>query len=130
MLYFAHGKLSRAGKKSLCREVGLLPVFLLLFACLFLGVLIQGVAQFVQNERAPVVTEPARLVRKVANTHTDAGGGVQETLTLVFALESGELRCCVSGRVYRAVPEGSAGLLTHQGTRFRRFDFGRRTVEK
>jgi len=106
-----------------------------LFLILFLGIagwiVGKGVSQFVSNERSPERAEPVAVVRKIEDCWLDPGTNVmQTTLMIVFDLETGEIRCTVPARIYREIPEGVCGTLTHQGTRFRQFDFDGRTVSK
>lgn len=107
-----------------------MSILLILFAGAFVALIGWNVWRWMENERSPVLTEHAYLRRKVTESHLDANGVMNTTLLLVFDLEGKSLKCTVSGRVYRAVREGANGLLTHQGTRFRCFEFDGIRVEK
>lgn len=109
-----------------------MPVIIAIFACFFIFILYQNISRFIKNEQSPVLTEPAHLVDKISDTMTDANGHVSTTLLLVFHVGVGEetLKCSVPGRVYRAVQKDVHGMLTHQGTRFRCFEFNGIRVEK
>lgn len=107
-------------------------LFILLFICAFAYLLIQNVARFVQNENAPLLTQAATLVEKRRVNHRDANNITQTSYTAAFLLaeDQRELRCTLPRRVYNDLEEGAHGLLTHQGTRFQRFEWDGRTVEK
>jgi hypothetical protein len=105
--------------------------FIAIFAGIFIYIIFKGATQYIDNENSPLVTEPAHVVRKINDTHMDANNVMHTTVLIVFALESGEqIRCVVGHRVYRAIPDGASGMLTHQGTRFYRFESGGIVVEK
>lgn len=107
-----------------------MPIFLILFAGAFAALIGWNVWRWMENERSPVLTEPAHLRKKITESHLDANGVMNTTLLLIFDLEGLTLKCTVPGRVYREVREGADGLLTHQGTRFRCFEFEGIRVEK
>lgn len=98
-----------------------MELFVILFVIAFAAVLGAGLARFIRNERSPEVTQRATVKKKRANTQIDPNGVASTTLTLTFQIGDEKLTCGVSGTVYRTISENSSGMLTHQGTRFRRF---------
>lgn len=107
-----------------------MELFAAVIILVFAGLLVRNIAQFIQNENSPVVTEQALVTRKINDTHIDANGVASTTLLICFDVGGQVLKCSVPGRVYRAIPKGASGLLTHQGTRFKAFEFGGCRVEK
>lgn len=101
-----------------------------LFLLVALAVLGVGLYRFLRNESSPTLTQDAVVVRRLDDTHLDPNGVMQETWALEFEIDGQRLRTPVPHRVYRAIPQGSIGRLTHQGTRFYRFDWDGQTVEK
>ncbi|MBQ5545816.1 MAG: hypothetical protein IIU00_09050 [Clostridia bacterium] len=69
-------------------------------------------------------SEEAVLVEKIAETAVGADGIPYDNLLLRFETSRGEVRCYVTGRVYRQVCEGMEGTLTHRGSLFKCFDVG------
>ncbi len=69
-------------------------------------------------------TEKAVLIKKTEETAVNSDGTEYTNLVLRFVTEGGEIKCYVTGRVYRQVCEGMEGMLTHRGTLFKCFDVG------
>ena len=101
-----------------------------LFLLVALAVLGVGLYRFWRNETSPMLTERAEVVRRLDDTHLDPNGAMHETWALEFEIDGQRLRMPVPHRVYRAIPQGARGRLTHQGTRFYRFEWDGQTVEK
>lgn len=104
----------------------------LLFFCVFAALLIKNIAQFIRNENSPVSTQAAVLETKRRRTSMDANHVSHTTFTAEFLLlpEQERLLCHVPRRVYQDLEEGGRGLLTHQGTRFLRFEWEGHVAEK
>ncbi len=107
-----------------------MQVLIVIFIIIFVCTLVVNIKRFIENENSPVVTENAYLRKKINDTHMDANGVVHSSLLLLFDIDGNTIKCVVPGRVYRAVNEGTYGLLTHQGTRFKCFEFNGIKVEK
>lgn len=106
--------------------------WILLFLCVFVGILLSGITRFLQNERSPVVTVPAVLTKKKTSSYVDANHVTTTKYFVEFEIgaDAGILRCAVPYRVYRRLEEGVSGTLTHQGTRFQAFAWNGIRVEK
>lgn len=98
-----------------------MELFTVFFFAVFACIIGLGVKRFIDNERSPELTERAVVERKIADTSVDANGVASTSLVIVFRIGEQKLKCAVNGRVYRAMPEHVSGMLTHKGTRFRRF---------
>jgi hypothetical protein len=86
----------------------------------------KAIAQWLDNNRSPVLSEPARFVAKRAQTSGDVGGRVSTWYFVTFELPSGDRKeFSVRGKEYGMLTEGDEGLLTYQGTRYHRFERGR-----
>lgn len=101
-----------------------------MFFLVLLAVVGVSLYRFWRNESSPILTQAAVVVRRLDDTHMDPNGAMHETWALEFETDGQRLRMPVSHRVYRTIPQGAKGRLTHQGTRFYRFDWDGRTVEK
>lgn len=104
--------------------------FIAIFVVLFICILAINVKRFIDNEKSPVITEPAYLKNKKSSTSTDENGCMSTTLYLVFETNDNIIKCTVPNRIYRAVRENTHGMLTHQGTRFKSFEFNGIRIEK
>jgi hypothetical protein len=86
--------------------------------------LVQGGAQWQQNNASPELTVAAKVVTK--RQDTDGGRNDTSVRTSYFAtfeLLSGErLELPVPGGQFGLLAEGDQGQLTHQGTRFKGFE--------
>lgn len=104
--------------------------FIAIFIVIFICILAINVKRFIDNEKSPVVTEPAYLKNKQSSTSTDANGCMNTTFYLVFVTGDKIIKCSVPNRIYRAVAENTHGILVHQGTRFKSFEFDGIRIEK
>ena len=105
--------------------------FALIAVCVFMILLIRSILEFFQNEASPELTQTAVLRKKRRHT-TNNNGTMSTTFTAEFDIkETGEsIRCHIPRRVWKELEENTLGLLTHQGTRFRRFEWNGQSVEK
>ena len=106
--------------------------FGLIVVCAFVVILVRNITEFFNNENSPELTQAAILRRKRQYTTTDNNGAISTSYAAEFEIrESGEsIRCHISRRVWKALEENTLGQLTHQGTRFRRFEWNGKSVEK
>ncbi len=111
-------------------------LFAIIFAVVFLTILIRGIRQWHRNNQSPVLTRMVTVVSKrrhvdhhtnpVAGDITGAHGYHTTTSSIYYVTfqdESGkreEFR--LSGKDYGMIAERDVGLLTSQGTRFRKFE--------
>ncbi len=93
---------------------------------------IKSFAQFIQNENSPVITEQAFLKRKKASSYMDANNIMQTTHIVEFEVGKDHqlMKFTVTNRIYRVLEENTIGMLTHQGTRFKAFEWNGTRVEK
>ena len=105
--------------------------FGLIVVCAFVVILVRNITEFFNNENSPELTQAAILRRKRQYT-TNNNGVISTSYAAEFEIrESGEsIRCHISRRVWKALEENTLGQLTHQGTRFRRFEWNGKSVEK
>ena len=96
----------------------------------FIYSIFSGINTFIDNENSPIVSEEAYVKRKIKDTHIDANGIANTTLMIVFTVDSRDIKCRVRNRIYRGIPKDTYGVLTHKGTRFIRFEFDGKVVEK
>ena len=110
-------------------------VFQILFFIILAIVIINGIRQYVKNENSPVISTKAQLInrKKDVSTTMDANNVMHhnETFKLEFKLDTGsEVKFVVNRRIFYELEEFEWGILTFQGTRFLRFQWNDRTVEK
>ena len=110
-------------------------VFQILFFIILAIVIINGIRQYVKNENSPVISTKAQLInrKKDVSTTMDANNVMHhnETFKLEFKLDTGsEVNFVVNIRIFYELEEFEWGILTFQGTRFLRFQWNDRTVEK
>lgn len=90
----------------------------------FVTSLVKGVGQYARNNRMQEESIPARLVGK--RTHTWGGHGNMSAHTSYYATfetEDGKrLEFSASSKFFGTHVEGDTGILTHQGTRFIKFE--------
>jgi hypothetical protein len=91
----------------------------------------KGIAEWADNNSKPVLSERAKIVGKRSETsgqvHSNSGGNVSTWYYATFELPSGERHeFCLNGKEYGLLSEGDEGTLTYQGTRYHRFERGRR----
>jgi len=77
-----------------------------------------------------MINEQAFVQRKITDASIDANGFAHTTLIIVFIVNGEEIKCSVSNRLYREIPEDVTGMLLHQGTRFQQFEYDGILVEK
>lgn len=104
------------------------PIFMIVFVCAFIFVLVKAIAQWIRNNNSPVVTVPAEvreLFTKDDTTMMPMGTDgammpVSDTLYCVrFALTDGTVsEYHVPHSLYHELAVGMRGQLTYQGTRF------------
>lgn len=107
-----------------------MEVIILIIICLIGFSVITGIKTFFDNENSEVLSEEAYVKRKIDDTHVDANGVMNTTLTIVFTVKDKDIRCVMRHRAYRKIPKNSKGILTHKGTRFISFEFDGVLVEK
>lgn len=104
----------------------------IVFVCLFIYNICQGVAEWHSNNQAPQITVAAKIVGKRHNVdvhHHNAGNNsgahttTSTTYYVTFELEDRQrLEFHVKGRVYGLLAEGDCGMLSYQGTRYLNFE--------
>ncbi len=106
--------------------------FAVIVVCAFAVILIRNITEFFNNQNSPELTQAAILQRKRQYTTTDNNGAIYTSYAAEFEIrESGEsIRCYVPYRTWKALEENTLGQLTHKGTRFRRFEWNGKSVEK
>lgn len=106
--------------------------WLILFLCVFFGILLSGIVRFMQNERSPIITEQALLLKKRRCTETDANHMIITNYYVEFetGTDTKFLKCAVSHQIYLQLEEGVSGMLTHQGSRFKAFEWNGMRVEQ
>ncbi len=89
----------------------------------FIVVLVKSLSEYVKNNNAPKLSEPAQLI--VKRTHTWGGRGEMGARTSYYATfetTTGErIEFPVSSQFAGLHAEGDTGILTHQGSRFLSF---------
>ena len=105
--------------------------FVVIVVCAFVVILIRSITEFINN-LCHKLTQAAILRRKRQYTTTDNNGVISTSYAAEFELrESGEsIRCYIPYRAWKALEENTLGQLTHKGTRFRRFEWNGKSVEK
>ena len=104
--------------------------FIFIFIIFFAYALFSGIKTFIENENSPIISEEAYVKRKINDTHIDANGVANTTLMILFTVNSKDIKCHVRNRIYRGIPKDTYGILTHKGTRFIKFEFDGKVVEK
>ncbi len=107
-----------------------MEILFILMMGVFVYIIIANIKRFIDNENSPIVTEKAYLRRKKSDSHMNADGCMHTTLLLEFDINGTIIKCTVPNRVYRQVREGTEGMLTHQGTRFKCFEVDGIRIEK
>lgn len=97
-----------------------------LFFCVFLVVIVRGVAEWGKNNRSPRLTVDAVVVSKRSHTthhHHDHHTHRSTSYYVTFQVESGDrMELGMSGREYGLLVEGDRGQLMFQGTRYLGFE--------
>ncbi|QQE76245.1 DUF2500 domain-containing protein [Brevibacillus composti] len=95
-----------------------------LILTMILIAIIKGIANWMKNNASPILSVPAKVIAK--RTRTSGGSGNSSVSThyyLTFQLENGERQeFHVSGREYGLLIENDTGVLTYQGTRYKKFE--------
>jgi hypothetical protein len=108
----------------------LVPIFIGLMFLLVVGVIlfqiVRGIGQWAYNNGQPVLSEPARVVAKRAETSghvgSNTGGMISTAYFVTFESQEGERReFQVSGRDHGTLVDGDEGTLTFQGSRYKGF---------
>lgn len=107
-----------------------MEIFTVIIIILFAYSIFSGINTFIDNENSPIVSEEAYVKRKINDTHIDANGVTNTTLMIVFTVDSQDIKCHVRNRIYRSIPKDTYGILTHKGTRFIKFEFDGKVIEK
>ena len=108
----------------------LVPIFIGVVFVLVIGTILfraaRGVAEWSHNNSLPVLSVPARVVSKRADTSgrvwSNSGGRVSTDYYATFELGTGQrLEFGLAGSEYGLLAEGDEGTLTYQGTRYKGF---------
>ena len=103
-----------------------MQVFIIIWFILFFGIIGKGIAQFFENENAPVLTGPATIVdmrRKTHHHHSNGHHHHTHSYHITFEKDDGErLELKVKRYEYKEFAIGDRGILTHQGTRYKGFE--------
>ena len=99
-----------------------MEIFVVIWFVLFLWIIGKGIAQFVETENSPVLTEPATIVDMRRKTHHHQNRH-SHSYHITFEKEGGErLELKVKRYEYNELAIGDRGILTHQGTRYKGFE--------
>ena len=99
-----------------------MEIFVVIWFVLFFWIIGKGIAQFVENENSPVLTEPATIVDTRRKTHHHQNHH-SHSYHITFEKEGGErLELKVKRYEYNELAIGDRGILTHQGTRYKGFE--------
>ena len=103
-----------------------MQIFVIIWFVLFFWIIGKGIAQFIENENSPVLTEPATIVdmrRKTHHHHSNGHHHHTHSYHITFEKEDGErLELKVKRYEYNELSIGDRGVLTHQGTRYKGFE--------
>jgi Protein of unknown function (DUF2500) len=105
----------------------IVPVFIGFVFLIILFQMGKNVSEWMDNNRKPIETAPAKVVAKRSatsgNVSSNQGGMVTTYYYATFEFKSGERReFWLNASDYGLLAEGDHGQLTHQGTRFHRFE--------
>lgn len=110
----------------------IMPLFFLVFICVFVVILIKGLSQWNKNNHSPRLTVEATVVAKRTNVthhhHGNVGDVGHHTSTdtsyyVTFQVASGDrMEFHLSGSEYGMLIEGDRGNLSFQGTRYLGFE--------
>ena len=98
----------------------IVPLFFLLFAGVFIAILVKNIGQWNRNNHSPKLTVEAKVIAKRSHvwgdhSHTD--------YYITFEVESGDrMELEVPDNRYGYLIEGDTGRLQFQGTRFLDFE--------
>lgn len=99
----------------------IMPVFFLLFAGVFVFIIIKNIGQWNQNNNQPVLTVECKVVGK--RTEVWGSEGSHTNYYVTFEVESGDrMELYAPARDYGLIAEGDRGKLTFQGTRYKSFE--------
>ena len=103
-----------------------MEIFVVIWFLVFLYIIAKNVGQFIENENSPVLTVPATIVdmRRKTHHHHHSNGHHHHSHSyhITFEVENGErIELRVKRYEYRELAIGDKGMLTHQGTRYKRF---------
>ena len=104
------------------------PIFIMIISVVVIGTIIfrigSGTKEYFSNNSMEETTIPARIITK--RTHVWGGHGNTSASTsyyITFEDEQGNrAEFSLNSKLYGAYAEGDTGMLTHQGTRFLRFE--------
>jgi hypothetical protein len=108
----------------------IVPIFIgavfLFIVIAFIVMIGKGVAEWADNNSKPVLSVPARVVARRAETHThnwqDGRTSTSTTYYCTYELENRErMELQVDAADYGTLADGDVGVLTYQGTRFQGF---------
>lgn len=103
-----------------------MEIAIVLFAFVFMGILIKNIVEWADNNKQPRIPTEAKVISKrVSTTHHQNNGHmhVDYTYFITFEYATGdrsEIR--LPHKEYRLIREGDTGTLTMQGTRFISFE--------
>jgi hypothetical protein len=105
----------------------LVPLFIIGVFLVILFAMGKGIAEWIDNNRRPIESVPARVVAKrtetSGNVSGNSGGMVSTWYYATFEFDDGERReFSIRGRDFGQLAERDQGLLTFQGTRFHGFE--------
>lgn len=96
-------------------------IFFTIWLALFIYIIAKNIAQYIENENAPVLTVPATIVHMRRKNHHHQNHH-SHSYHVTFEMENGEqLELRVKRVEYRELSVGDRGMLTHQGTRYQGF---------
>lgn len=102
-----------------------MQLFVAIWLILFFWIIGQGIAEFIENERSPVLTVPATIVdmrRKTHHHHSNGHHHHSHSYHITFRTQDGELLVLrVKRYEFMELAVGDTGMLTHQGTRYQGF---------
>ena len=102
-----------------------MQIFVGIWFILFFYIIGKGIAQFIENENAPVLTVPATIVdmrRKTHHHHSNGHHHHTHSYHITIQTQEGELiELRVKRHEYMELAIGDKGMLTHQGTRYQGF---------
>ena len=98
-----------------------MQIFVAIWFILFFYIIGKNIAQFVENEKSPVLTLPASIVDMRRKTHHHKNHH-SHSYHITFEMENGErLELRVKRQEYHELSVGDRGILTYQGTRYQGF---------
>ena len=101
----------------------LFAVPFVVFAALFIWIILRHIITAAKNSASPVAAEKAAAVAKRQMTAGGFNGGYSTSYYVTFEFSGGErTEFSVKGKEYGMIAEGDTGILSYQGTRFISFE--------